>query len=163
MSIDTKSIAATVEGLVEPIFAQLGYDLVECELVQDSGRWVLRLFIDREGGITLDDCERASRSIEDLLAVEDLVSVRYHLEVSSPGLDRPLRRRADFEQYVGSRIRMRTSEPIAGRSQYNGLLESVEGDEILIRIDQAQYRIPLIAVAKARLEPDLEAGKGRKH
>ncbi|MFA4874010.1 MAG: ribosome maturation factor RimP [bacterium] len=163
MTIDRKEILAKVEGLVAPVLANLGYDLIEREIVFDSGRWVLRLFIDREGGVTIDDCVRASHSIEDLVAVEDVVPVRYDLEVSSPGIFRPLRRPADFEKYAGMRVRVRTAEPIDGRSNFKGILERVEGGAITIIIDGDRYQVPIDAIEKARLEPEELLPKGKSN
>ncbi len=154
MSIDPKVIAAKVEEVTAPVLANLGYDLIERELVFESGRWVLRLYIDKEGGVTVSDCERASRGIEDMLAVEEIVPAHYVLEVSSPGIFRPLRRKADFEKYVGARMKIRTIEPIDGRSNFKGVLERLEGDTLMMIIDGTRYCVPLDALDKARLEPE---------
>lgn len=154
MSIDNKAIAAKVEELVAPVLGNLGYTLIEREFVQDSGAWVLRLYIDREGGVTIDDCARASHAVEDLIAVEEVVPVRYRLEVSTPGIARPLRARADFEKYLGAKARIRTTHPIDGRGNFKGVLEGLEGDAVSMMIDNVRYLVPLDAIDRARLEPE---------
>jgi len=136
--MDVASVLARVEETVSPVLEQLGYQLVERELVPQAGGWVLRLYIDKEGGVTIDDCARASRGIA--------------LEVSSPGVDRPLRRRQDFERYRGSTIRLKTSHPVNGRSNYKGTLEGLEGDDIVMTVDGVRYRLPISELAKARVE-----------
>ncbi len=155
MPLDVKQIEGSVGQLVEPVLANLSYQLVACEFVQDAGRWVLRISIDKEGGVTIGDCARASHAVEDLIAAEDLVPVRYVLEVSSPGLCRPLTRREDFERFLGERVRVKTQQPLEGRSNFAGVLTGLEGDAIVILIDGEHYRVPLSAVGRARLDPEL--------
>jgi ribosome maturation factor RimP len=152
IEMDVVLVLARVEETVSPVLEQLGYQLVERELVPQAGGWVLRLYIDKEGGVTIDDCARASRGIEDLIEVEELVPAKYTLEVSSPGVDRPLRRRQDFERYRGSTIRLKTHHPVNGRSNYKGTLEGLEGDDIVMTVDGVRYRLPISELAKARVE-----------
>ena len=135
----------------------------EPEFAFESGRWVLRLYIDKQGGVTVGDCERVSRSIEDLLAVEDAIPVSYVLEVSSPGLDRPLRRLEHFEAVLGQQVRVRTEQPIDGRSNFKGTLEAVEADVLQILIDGTAFRVPIAMIDRARLEPEPVIPKGQKH
>lgn len=161
--MDTQAILNQVEELVAPVLANIGYDLIERELVMESGRFVLRLYIDMEGGITIDDCECASHAVEDLIEVEGLVKGSYNLEVSSPGINRPLRRRKDFERFSGQTIRLKTLHPINGRSNYKGILEGIAGDDILMLVDGTQFRIPYSALAKARVESEDMAPKGMAH
>lgn len=153
--MDTRSVLKKIEELVSPVFENLGYELVERELINEGGRWILRLYIDKEGGVSIDDCWRASHSVEDLIEVEEVIPVRYNLEVSSPGINRPLRRRRDFERFRGSRIRLKTQRPIGGRSSYTGTLEGIDGDDIVMTVDGARYRVPYSELARARLEADV--------
>ena len=154
--MDTKDILQKVEDFVSPVLENLGYELVERELAQDSGRWILRLYIDKEGGVTIDDCARASHGVEDLIEVEGLIPMHYELELSSPGINRPIRRRKDFDRFKGETIRLKTTEPVNGRSNYKGILETLDGDEIVMIVDGDRYRVPYKFLAKARLEPDLK-------
>ena len=151
-NMDTQAILKRVEELLAPVLLNLGYELIERELVMESGRWILRLYVDREGGVTIDDCAAASHAVEDLLEVEEILPQGYNLEVSSPGINRPLRRRQDFEKFCGSKIKLKTLAPIDGRGNYKGTLERLEGDEIVMEVDGRHYRIPFDALAKARLE-----------
>jgi len=150
--MDTNVILSKVEDIVTPVLGNLGYELVEREFLMDRGRWVLRLYIDREGGVTIDDCARASHSVEDLINVEGVIPYGYTLEVSSPGIDRPLRRREDFERFVGATVHLKTLHPVNGRSSFKGRLDGLEGDEILMTIDNAQHRVPFGELARARIE-----------
>jgi ribosome maturation factor RimP len=153
MTIDTKAIETKAEEILTPVLENLGYGFVACDFILESGRWILRLYIDKEGGVTIDDCARVSHGVEDLIAVEDIVPISYNLEVSSPGLFRPLRKREDFERYMGEQVRIRTVRPIEGRSNFKGSLAGFEDNEIVVIIDGDRYRIPFSEVHKARLEP----------
>lgn len=159
--MDTQAILKRVEDILSPILAKMDYDLVERELVMESGRLILRIYIDRERGITIDDCELVSRSIEDILGVEEVIPGIYSLEVSSPGLNRPLRRRGDFEKYSGSTVRVKTVEPIDGRENYKGILIGVDNDDVLMDVDGGRYRIPLDKIFKARLVSEISFRKSR--
>jgi len=163
MHLDSREIEAKAEKLVAPVLENMGYGLVACDFLQEGGRWVLRLYIERDGGVTIDDCARASHGVEDLIAVEDIVPVGYSLEVSSPGVNRPLRKRSDFERFVGERIAVKTSQPIDGRKNFKGVLSNLEGDKIVMIIDGDEYRVPLDAVGKAHLEPIEIEGKRKVH
>jgi len=101
-------------GLIEPVIESEGLELVELECLRMKTRWLVRIYIDREGGATLEDCTAMSHQVGDLLNVHDLPPGPYTLEVSTPGLDRPLTRDKDFEKYRGGRVRIRTREPIDG-------------------------------------------------
>lgn len=160
--MDRDVMLQQVEELVTPVLQNLGYELVEREFAQEGGRTILRLYIDKPGGVTIDDCERASRGIEDVIEVEGLIPQAYRLELSSPGIDRPLRRRADFERFRGSTVRLKTAEPVAGRSNYKGTLEGIEGDDILMVVDGSRYRVPYAKLAKARLVPEDDAPRKRE-
>lgn len=161
--MDRETILRRVDEIVTPVLANLGYELIERELILESGRWVLRLYIDKEGGVTIDDCERASRGIETLIEVEGIVPEHYVLEMSSPGLDRPLRRKQDFEKYSGSEIRLKTEFKIDGRMNYKGTLKGIAGDDILMQIDGIDFKIPISALAKARVILKELPIRGEKH
>jgi ribosome maturation factor RimP len=102
--------------------------------------------------VTLEDCQKASRAVSAALDVEDIVPARYSLEVSSPGLDRPLKTAEDFTRFAGELARVKTSEPIGGRANYFGTLKGMDGNDILMNVDGINYRIPLDKLAKARIE-----------
>ena len=138
-------------NILEPAIEGLGYEVVELEF--HSG--IVRVFIDRPEGVTLDDCERVSRQVSGLLDVEDPIPGAYTLEVSSPGLDRPLRKTADFGRFAGQRARIELSLPLNGRRRFSGTLRGVERDAVLIELDGTLFRLPLAQIGKAHLVPEL--------
>lgn len=149
--MSSEKVLDAVEELIDPILQDQGCELVDLEYLQESGRWVLRIFADLPGGITLDDCARLSREIGDLLDIRDIIDHEYVLEVSSPGLDRPLRKAGDFEQAIGKRVKIATHTPIEGRRNFLGLLETFKEDTLQVAVDQHVFQIPLHAVRKANL------------
>jgi len=131
-------------------------ELVHLEMKREPGGLLLRLYIDKEGGVTLDDCARISRQLSVQLDVEDPIEERYTLEVSSPGLDRPLFSDGDFARFSGRKIRLSTHVPLEGRRNYQGRLDGiVDGSVRLTLEDGRQVAIPRDQVAKARLEIEL--------
>lgn len=145
-----------IEDLLEPLAASEGCELVACEWTTDLGRRVLRVFLDKEGGVKLEDCESFSRLIDPLLDVEGLIPEKYDLEVSSPGLNRPLRKLKDFERFEGECVTIKTSSPLNNRSNFKGLLKGVKDQKIQMEIDQQLYEIPFEMLLKANLEFNID-------
>ncbi|UCH44632.1 MAG: ribosome maturation factor RimP [Nitrospiraceae bacterium] len=145
-----------VTDLIEPVIESLGIELDELEFKRMKGKALLRVFIDRKGGVTIDDCERVSREIEAVLDVEDPIPYSYVLEVSSPGLDRPLRKPEDFRKYSGSRARVITIDPIEKQNFFVGqIVEAGDSDiRILLQKDRT-ITIPYENISKARLEVEV--------
>lgn len=156
MSQDT--VSAKVVSIAEPLLASLGIELVEVEYQRVGRSSVLRLFIDKEGGVTLDDCSDVSHELSQLLDVEDFIREHYTLEVSSPGLDRPLKKEADFVRFAGRLVKARTYELLpdsAGnkRKTFLGTLLGLENGVISIKLNEGQLaEIPLDKIAKVNLE-----------
>lgn len=151
-------IASTVQSLVEPLIEQMGYELVDVEYCREGQRYFLRLFIDGPGGISLDDCERVSRAVEVELDRVDPIPHSYYLEVSSPGVERPLKKEADFLRFRGRKVTVRTFAPIEGRRNFEGVLLGLEGETVHIQTSSGeQYSIPRQGIASARLK--YEPGK----
>jgi ribosome maturation factor RimP len=144
-------------ALLGPVVADLGYELWGLEQVSAPGRTLLRVYIDSAAGISVDDCARVSRRVAGLLDVEDPIRGPYDLEVSSPGLDRPLFTPAQFERFVGEEVKINVNLPIDGRRRFHGTIRSVEGDCITIEQDGEPVTIVHANVAKARLAPDYAA------
>jgi ribosome maturation factor RimP len=143
-------------ALAGPILADLGLELVEVEFRRESHGWVLRLYMDKPGGVTLDDCQRVSEELSDHLDVEDPVGHPYHLEVSSPGLDRPLTRDEDFTRFAGQEIRIATRSDLDGRHNFHGRLAGWRDGMVLLDLpDGRRAEIPRDVILRARLQPDL--------
>jgi ribosome maturation factor RimP len=147
-----KEIIERVRAIADPILMNEGMELVEVDYRREARGWVLRLTIDKEGGVTLDDCGRISQQVGRELDVEDFISAAYVLEVSSPGLTRPLRSEKDFVKHCNRLIKLRTVDPINSRQQFKGKLLSVSNDQIELEIEEGIVQIPLAKIAKANLE-----------
>jgi ribosome maturation factor RimP len=152
--------------LLEPPIEALGFELIEIEFAQAGRGGVLRVFIDRpevegangvaerESAVTVDDCATVSHAVSEVLEIEDPIKGHYTLEVSSPGFDRVLRKRAHFERFVGERIFAELKLPIDGRRRFVGKLKSIDGDSIVIEVDGRPHDLPLERIQKARLRPE---------
>jgi ribosome maturation factor RimP len=149
--------------LLEPPVEALGFELVDVEFAQAGRGGVLRIFIDRTGaagaagrdsGVTVDDCAAVSHAVSEALEAVDPIKGNYTLEVSSPGFDRVLRKRAHFERFLGERIFAELKLPIEGRRRFVGKLKSIEGDSIVVEVDGRAHDLPLERIQKARLRPE---------
>lgn len=162
--------AAAVRRLLEPGIRARGLDLVLVELRQERGEWVLRLFVGpgswteksregeagahaerAQGGVTLADCQAVSREVSALLDVADPIPHSYVLEVSSPGLDRPLVKPGDFARFAGRVVRIRTARALQGRQNFKGRLEGLQEDDIVVTEQDGLKRIPYSAIKRAHL------------
>lgn len=150
--MSNSSVIGSIEGLVTPIVRKNHIELVEVEYKKEGKNWFLRVFIDKEGGVTIDDCTRVSRQIEDLIEVEEAVPSSYILEVSSPGLNRPLKKEEDFLRFKGKRAHVTTYTPIHQQKSFKGTIQNFREDVLLLEIDHQHVEIPKSQIAKARLE-----------
>jgi ribosome maturation factor RimP len=154
--MDKGVILLRVESILGPLLDAEGLSLVDIEYKREQGGWILRVFIDKEGNVTLDDCARVSREFGQLLDVEDIIPTSYHLEVSSPGLDRPLKKEADFVKYSGRRVRIKTKEPVSGRRNFKGALLGCTEGKVKVKVEGSEiFTIPLSSILKANLEIEL--------
>lgn len=150
--------ARTVE-IAEPVISDMGMELVDVEYLHERDRWILRLFIDKPGGVGLEDCEAVSRAVETAIDVEDVVEHAYHLEVSSPGLDRPLKKPDHFRRAEGCVVRVKTFGPVGEppRRNFRGVLAAVADDGVTVEVEGAgRFRIPFREIAKANLDFELK-------
>ena len=148
--------SAELRTLIEPAVAALGFELVGVEY--KSGRHgLLRVYIDSEDGVTVDDCQAVSHQVSGLLDVEDPIPGQYSLEVSSPGLDRPLFRAADFQRFAGQEVRVRLVAPVEGRRKFRGLLVGMRDDRVVVRVEEQELVVSLDEIDEARLVPDYES------
>ncbi len=148
--------AEQIEALLNPVAQSLGYELVACEWTSEFGKKILRVYIDQPAGVMLEDCEKFSKLIDPLLDVEMENPEAYELEVSSPGIARPLKKLKDFERFKGKCIRLKTQTPLEGRANYKGVLEGVRENNVLILVDGVSYEIPHSLIEKAHIEPSRE-------
>ncbi len=146
------SVTESIEELVTPLINENRLELVDVEYKKEGKNWFLRIFIDKEGGIMVDDCTRVSRQIEDLIEVEEVVPSSYILEVSSPGLDRPLKKEEDFLRFRGKRAHVTTYTPIHQQKNFKGTIQDFQKDVLFLQIDHQHVEIPKNQIAKARLE-----------
>ncbi len=149
--------------LAEPYVRDAGFDLIEVQFGREQQGAVLRLFIDRPPAgtetselIGVDDCERVSRDISAALDVSDRIPYAYQLEVSSPGLDRPLRRERDFARFVGESARVRLEAGVEGRRNFSGTIRGAKDGRVEIACDGRSYELPIDDIVKANLVPDWE-------
>jgi ribosome maturation factor RimP len=145
------------EALVAPVVEAAGLDLVEVTFHREAGRKVLRVVVDRDGGVDLDTISDTAEKVSRRLDLEGFAPGPYALEVSSPGIERPLRRPVDFERRVGDRVKIRTAEPIEGARNHTGVLVSADAEAIVIATDGGELHVPHDRIASARTVADWEA------
>ena len=151
--------AERLRRLLEPSVVGLGYELVGVELQGQGVRSLLRLYIDRPEGVTLEDCERVSRQVSGVLDVEDPIRGAYTLEVSSPGLERPLFTPAHFDRFAGERVKVKLDVPVEGRRSVTGVLRAMREGCVVVLEDGVERVLPLDAIRRAHLAPDPAFGK----
>jgi len=147
-----ETVIKQVEAVVLPVLKELGIELVEVQYRREQTGWILRLIIDKQEGISLGDCAAVSREISQLLDIEDFIDQTYNLEVSSPGLNRPLKSMAEFERFIGRKARIKTIEPIAGEHVFIGKINKTEGESIVLGVGTKEMTILFSQVSRARLE-----------
>jgi ribosome maturation factor RimP len=154
-----------LERIAENALVAVGYDLVDLEFQRDERGWVFRVFIDhpQQGvakrddaprRVTVDDCAKANRHLGTVLDVEDPIAEAYRLEVSSPGVLRPLRKKRDFERFVGWQIKVKLNDGLEGRRNFTGRLAAVDDQHLRVEVDGAEHQLPLAGLAKARLDEE---------
>lgn len=139
--------------LLEAPVAAAGYELVGLEFIRAGEHSTLRVFIDHENGINVDDCAEVSHQVSAVMDVEDPITVAYNLEVSSPGLERPLFKAAHYEQFIGQEVKLVLKMALANRRKWQGIISKVEGETITLTVDNNEEEFALSNVAKANLVP----------
>jgi ribosome maturation factor RimP len=142
-----------IEQLLQPTVEAMGFDLWGVEYVSQGRHSILRLYIDAEQGINVDDCAAVSHQAGSVLDVEEPINGEYTLEVSSPGMDRLLFKLEQYPQYANEVIELRLRSPFEGRRKFKGILKGIEGEDIVVQVDDHEYLLPHSAVDKARIEP----------
>lgn len=151
MKVDRELITA-LWAMIDPLLDPEGIELVEIEFKFEAGRWVLRLYIDAPNGVTLDDCQAVSRQVSALLDVKDPIERAYVLEVSSPGINRVLRKLQDFSRFAGSPVRLKTRAKVQGRRNFKGMLQGVENSKIVLTLEGNRIEIDPEDLETARLD-----------
>lgn len=149
--MSNSKIKQIVEDMVKPFIDENGFELVDVEYVKEGSNYFLRVFVDKEGGIDIDECGRVSEYLSDRLDEKDPITEAYFLEVSSPGAERPLKKPEDVHKAVGKHIYVTTYEPIKGHKEFEGLLQAFDGELVKMRVNQSNVEIPYAKVASARL------------
>jgi len=149
--VNLTEVVAKAEKIAQPLCESEGLELVHVEFQRESAGWVLRVYIDKPGGVTLDDCARASRQLGDILDVGLGDVWPYHLEVSSPGERRPLGKPRDFERFQGHLAVIKTREPIEGQKNFKGILQEAEDETVHLLLEDKTVTIPYREIIKARL------------
>ena len=132
---------AKVEALVLPIVEANNFELVDVEYVKEAGTWYLRVYIDKEGGIFINDCELVSRALSEILDKDDPIEDAYILEVSSPGLGRPIKKDKDFQRNLGDEVEIRTYKPINKQKEFVGLLKEYDTDTVTIEYEDGEIQV----------------------
>ncbi len=146
--------------VLHPIVEENSCELVDIKYLRESGGRVLRIYLDKEGGVTVDDCANVSRELGVVLDAYDIIPHSYTLEVSSPGLRRPLKRQSDYERFKGRRVKIKTTDPVEDRRVFSGTLLGMKGEMILVQVEGRSYSVPFGSVSRANLEIDF--GKGAR-
>jgi ribosome maturation factor RimP len=150
MSISKREASGAI---IERVTEREGLELVHWELEGPRNNQALRIFIDKEGGVTHSDCETVSHQVGALLDVEDLIADQYMLEVSSPGVDRPLYKRADYQRFAGNKVKLKTQQPIQGQRNFRGRLLGIEGDTVRLEVENSGIiEIAFEQITKANIE-----------
>jgi len=146
-----KRSESAITELIEPTVLAMGLQLWGIDLSQRGKYSILRIYIEREEGVTITDCEKVSRQVSAILDMEDPIAGEYTLEVSSPGLDRPLFTSEQFGRFIGSDVKVRLHHPVDGRRKLNGSIENVSGDEIMLSVDGEGFRLQHTDIEKANV------------
>ncbi len=145
-----------LDEMIRPVVEGLGYECWGIEFNSQGKHSTLRVFIDSEKGILVDDCEVVSRQISGVLDVEDPIAGEYALEVSSPGMDRPLYTLSQFERYAGHKVSLRLRMPFEGRRKFEGVLKGIEGGDVVLVVEDHEYLLPIDSIDKANVVPQFD-------
>ena len=149
--MNKKQIESSIEKFTSPLVEELGYELVDLEYIKEDGEWYLRFYIDSENGIQIEDCTTVSRALSAKLDEEDPIEDSYYLEVSSPGLDRPLKKESDFIKYIGKKIKIKFYKPFMDKKVMEGILQGFENNKIIINVNDETLEIEKDIVDSTRL------------
>ena len=159
----TDRVSQEVENLIEPLTSSLGLELVQVVYRREADGWILRILIDRQqGSVNVEDCKQLSHELSDLLDVEDPIPTAYRLEVSSPGLDRPLVKLSDFDRFSGQQVKLKTKCMVHDRKKFSGTLVGVSDQQVVLEVDGKRIEIDHASIAAANLVPQIEGFPSRR-
>ena len=159
MDKTARKVLAMAEPLIEELAAGEGYELVDVTYQREPQGWVLRVYIDKNGGVTISDCQGISRQLGDILEGKDVMRSAYNLEVSSPGINRLLKKPADFERFAGQRVRIKMRVAVEGRKNFLGKLTGCSDGQVHLDMDGESVQVPLEDISKAHIEFDFGSKK----
>ncbi|BBI43924.1 ribosome maturation factor RimP [Pseudomonas syringae pv. actinidiae] len=154
--VQVSSKLEQLQGLLAPVVVALGYQCWGIDFSSQGKHSVLRIYIDKEGGVLVDDCAIVSRQISGVLDVEDPISTEYTLEVSSPGMERPLFTIEQFASYAGEQVRIKLRSPFEGRRNFQGLLRGVEEQDVVVQVEDHEFLLPIDLIDKADIIPTFD-------
>ncbi|POQ09578.1 Ribosome maturation factor RimP [Pseudomonas syringae pv. avii] len=154
--VQVSSKLEQLQGLLAPVVVALGYRCWGIDFSSQGKHSVLRIYIDKEGGVLVDDCAIVSRQISGVLDVEDPISTEYTLEVSSPGMERPLFTIEQFALYAGEQVRIKLRSPFEGRRNFQGLLRGVEEQDVVVQVEDHEFLLPIDLIDKANIIPTFD-------
>ena len=149
-----RHVPEKIQQIVDQVVSAMGYELVGVEFNSGQRNSVLRVYIDTEQGVTLEDCQAVSHQLSGVLDVEDPIKGNYSLEISSPGLDRPIFKATDFDRFAGRRVKIKLATPQAGRRNFTGQLQGVQDEDVVLLDDGNEIRLSLSRIDTARLVPE---------
>lgn len=147
----SKSVLNKVREITEPLVTELGLELVDVEYVKEGTHWYLRIYIDKDGGVDIDDCSAVSHKVSEVLDRENLIPQAYMLEVSSPGIERPLRKKEDYDKYRGELVSVYSTESIQGYKRFTGNLKGLIDNNVVLEFDGQEIAIPYDLVERAHI------------
>ncbi|HDS1733869.1 ribosome maturation factor RimP [Pseudomonas hunanensis] len=145
-----------LQDLLAPVVEALGFQCWGIEFVSQGKHSVLRIYIEKDGGIMVDDCAKVSHQVSGVLDVEDPISSEYTLEVSSPGMERPLFTLEQFASYAGEQVKIKLRSPFEGRRNFQGLLRGVEDQDVIVQVDDQEFLLPIDSIDKANIIPSFD-------
>lgn len=145
-----------LQALLSPVVEALGYQCWGIEFLSQGRHSLLRIYIDHSNGIVIEDCEKVSRQLSSVLDVEDPIATEYTLEVSSPGMDRPLFNLEQFAAHAGEQVKIKLRTPFEGRRNFQGILRGVEDQDVVVLVDEHEYLLPIDSIDKANIIPRFE-------
>ncbi len=151
--VQVSSKLEQLQALLAPVVEALGYECWGIEFLSQGRHSLLRVYIDHANGVLIEDCEKVSRQISGVLDVEDPISAEYTLEVSSPGMDRPLFTLQQFANHAGEQVKVKLRSPFEGRRNFQGLLRGVEEQDVVVQVDDHEFLLPIDMIDKANIIP----------